>query len=53
MVTLMTDEQVRDVRDLTRKAGIKPTTTRVAPASNRASTSSTEQTDGNLRARRL
>ncbi|WP_428832198.1 DEAD/DEAH box helicase [Janibacter terrae] len=30
VVTLMTDEQVRDVRDLTRKAGIKPTTTRVA-----------------------
>ena len=29
VVTLMTDEQVRDVRDLTRKAGIKPTTTRV------------------------
>ena len=30
VVTLMTDEQVRDVKDLTRKAGIKPTTTRVA-----------------------
>ena len=30
VVTLMTDEQVRDVRDLTRKAGIKPTTTRVS-----------------------
>ena len=29
VVTLMTDEQVRDVRDLTRAAGIKPTTTRV------------------------
>ena len=29
VVTLMTDDQVRDVRDLTRKAGIKPTTTRV------------------------
>ena len=29
VVTLMTDEQVRDVKDLTRKAGIKPTTTRV------------------------
>jgi superfamily II DNA/RNA helicase len=29
VVTLMTDEQVRDVRDLTRKAGISPTTTRV------------------------
>ncbi len=28
VVTLMTDEQVRDVRDLTRKAGIKPTITR-------------------------
>ncbi|NUR14716.1 MAG: C-terminal helicase domain-containing protein, partial [Dermatophilaceae bacterium] len=30
VVTMMLDEQVRDVRDLTRKAGIKPTTTRVA-----------------------
>ena len=30
VVTLMTDEQVRDVRDLTRKAGVKPTTTKVA-----------------------
>ncbi|QKE83104.1 DEAD/DEAH box helicase [Arthrobacter sp. NEB 688] len=29
VVTLMTDDQVRDVRDLTRKAGVKPTTTRV------------------------
>jgi superfamily II DNA/RNA helicase len=29
VVTLMTNEQVRDVRDLTRKAGISPTTTRV------------------------
>ena len=29
VVTLMTDEQVRDVRDLTRAAGIKPTTTRI------------------------
>ncbi|MEO7061516.1 MAG: DEAD/DEAH box helicase, partial [Lapillicoccus sp.] len=29
VVTLMTDDQVRDVRDLTRKAGIHPTTTRV------------------------
>lgn len=29
VVTLMTDDQVRDVKDLTRKAGIKPTTTRV------------------------
>ena len=32
VVTLMTDEQVRDVRDLTRKAGIKPTTTRIDPS---------------------
>ncbi|MCE1178363.1 MAG: DEAD/DEAH box helicase [Micrococcales bacterium] len=32
VVTLMTDEQVRDVRDLTRKAGIRPTTTRVSPS---------------------
>jgi len=31
VVTLMTDEQVRDVRDLTRKAGISPTTTKVDP----------------------
>nr|WP_026361028.1 DEAD/DEAH box helicase [Amycolatopsis nigrescens] len=31
VVTLMTDDQLADVRDLTRKAGIKPTTTRVAP----------------------
>jgi hypothetical protein len=30
VVTLMTDEQVPDVRDLTRKAGIRPTTTRLA-----------------------
>jgi len=29
VVTLMTDAQVRDVRDLTRKAGISPTTTKV------------------------
>ena len=29
VVTMMLDEQVRDVRDLTRRAGIKPTTTRV------------------------
>jgi superfamily II DNA/RNA helicase len=29
VVTLMTGEQVRDVRDLTRAAGIKPTTTRI------------------------
>ena len=32
VVTLMTDDQVRDVRDLTRKAGIRPTTTRVTPS---------------------
>ncbi|WP_109474559.1 DEAD/DEAH box helicase [Ornithinimicrobium cavernae] len=32
VVTLMMDDQVRDVRDLTRKAGIKPTTTRVDPS---------------------
>ncbi|MFC6647539.1 hypothetical protein ACFQBQ_18610 [Granulicella cerasi] len=31
VITLMTDDQVRDVRDLTRQAGIKPTTTRVTP----------------------
>ncbi len=31
VVTMMLDEQVRDVRDLTRKAGITPTTTRVRP----------------------
>ncbi|TWP37595.1 DEAD/DEAH box helicase [Leekyejoonella antrihumi] len=30
VITLMTDDQVRDVRSLTRAAGIKPTTTRVA-----------------------
>jgi len=29
VVTLMTSDQVRDVRDLTKAAGIKPTTTRV------------------------
>jgi superfamily II DNA/RNA helicase len=29
VVTMMTDDQVRDVRDLTRKAGISPTTTRL------------------------
>ncbi|WP_210649617.1 DEAD/DEAH box helicase [Nocardioides sp. SYSU D00065] len=29
VVTLMTDEQQRDVRDLTRQAGIKPVTTKV------------------------
>ena len=31
VITMMTDDQVKDVRDLTRKAGIAPTTTRVAP----------------------
>jgi superfamily II DNA/RNA helicase len=31
VVTLMTDDQVADVRDLTRKAGISPTTTKVGP----------------------
>jgi len=31
VVTLMTDEQVADVRALTRKAGIAPTTTRLGP----------------------
>jgi superfamily II DNA/RNA helicase len=31
VVTLMTDAQVSDVRDLTRKAGIKPTVTRIRP----------------------
>ena len=34
VVTLMTDEQVRDVRDLTRLAGIKPVTTKVHGASH-------------------
>ncbi|WP_243060548.1 DEAD/DEAH box helicase [Nocardioides sp. SR21] len=34
VVTLMTDEQVRDVRDLTRAAGIKPTTTKVVGSSH-------------------
>ena len=34
VVTLMTDDQVRDVRQLTRAAGIKPTTTRVHDASH-------------------
>ena len=29
VITLMTDEQQRDVRDLTRQAGIKPVTTKV------------------------
>jgi len=32
VITLMTDDQVSDVRDLTRKAGIKATTTRVDAA---------------------
>jgi superfamily II DNA/RNA helicase len=31
VVTLMTDAQVTDVRDLTRKAGIAPTTTKLRP----------------------
>jgi superfamily II DNA/RNA helicase len=31
VITLMTDDQVGDVRDLTRKAGIAPTTTRLGP----------------------
>jgi superfamily II DNA/RNA helicase len=31
VVTMMTDDQVADVRALTNKAGIKPTTTRLAP----------------------
>jgi superfamily II DNA/RNA helicase len=31
VVTLMTDAQVGDVRELTRKAGVKPTTTRLRP----------------------
>jgi superfamily II DNA/RNA helicase len=31
VVTLMTDDQVPDVRELTRKAGIAPTTTRLRP----------------------
>jgi superfamily II DNA/RNA helicase len=30
VVTLMTSEQARDVRDLTRAAGIRPTTTRIS-----------------------
>jgi superfamily II DNA/RNA helicase len=34
VVTLMTSEQVHDVRDLTRAAGIKPTTTRVSGGSH-------------------
>lgn len=31
VVTLMTDDQVSDVRELTRRAGISPTTTRLRP----------------------
>jgi superfamily II DNA/RNA helicase len=31
VVTLVTDDMAQEVRDLTRKAGIKPTTTRVGP----------------------
>ncbi|MEU7909116.1 DEAD/DEAH box helicase [Actinoplanes sp. NPDC049118] len=31
VITLMTDDQQSDVRDLTRKAGIKPTTTKARP----------------------
>jgi superfamily II DNA/RNA helicase len=34
VITLMTDDQVRDVRDLTRAAGIKPTTTKVNGAAH-------------------
>ncbi|WP_134740450.1 DEAD/DEAH box helicase [Nocardioides sp. 503] len=34
VITLMTDDQVRDVRQLTRAAGIKPTTTRIDNASH-------------------
>jgi len=34
VITLMTDDQVRDVRDLTRAAGIKPTITRLTGASH-------------------
>ena len=34
VITLMTDDQVKDVRDLTRAAGIKPTITRVDSASH-------------------
>lgn len=34
VVTLMTDEQVREVRSLTRAAGIKPTTTKLAGAAH-------------------
>ena len=34
VVTLMTSDQVRDVRDLTRAAGLRPTTTRIAGTSH-------------------
>jgi superfamily II DNA/RNA helicase len=34
VVTLMTSDQVRDVRDLTRAAGIRPTTTRIQGSSH-------------------
>jgi superfamily II DNA/RNA helicase len=34
VVTLMTSDQVRDVRDLTRAAGIEPTTTRIQGSSH-------------------
>ena len=34
VITLMTDDQVRDVRSLTRAAGIKPTTTRLNGAAH-------------------
>lgn len=34
VITLMTDEQVRDVRDLTRAAGIKPTLTKLSGSSH-------------------
>ncbi len=34
VITLMTDDQVRDVRDLTRAAGVKPTTTKLANVSH-------------------
>jgi superfamily II DNA/RNA helicase len=34
VITLMTDDQVRDVRDLTRAAGIKPTITKITGASH-------------------
>ena len=35
VITLMTSEQVRDVRDLTRAAGINPTTTRIHGSTTR------------------